>query len=147
MIKKLVKALREDDELRQGYVANIAMPFYDAHRMYQKMTGRRCSSRQDLWIISNAAAEYFVDLLSSQLAKTKGDGSYIIAHSIKQYLKKSETELITSRKKSAKMSKHCDIENLPKTIKKKVRTSLVEVDQSAPQDIMRVRAKNPNKLK
>lgn len=100
MIEKLVKALREDRGMRQGYVSNIAMPFYDAHKMYQAMTGRRCSARKDLWIIANAAAEYFVDLLSSQLPKIKGDGSYTMAHGIGHYLKKSEAEYKASHKRS-----------------------------------------------
>lgn len=166
MIEKLVASLRKDKGLRIGYVSNIAMPFYDAHKMYQAMTGRRCSARKDLWIISNAAAEYFVDLLSSQLPKTKGESSYAMAHSIGHYLKKSEKEYLEAKKLSKKTT-----EQALKTIRKQIKIvktkqgitnkgPLVVIGtgkggspvakatkQLATQDITRVRAKNPNKTK
>ena len=38
MIKKLQEALRTDEGLRLGYVANIAVAYQDAHIAYQRHT-------------------------------------------------------------------------------------------------------------
>ena len=92
LIKDLQKALRTDKGLRQCYVANIAMSFYDTHRAYQKHTKRRCSSRKDLWVVSNAAAEYFIDLLSAKPNKNKGDGMYKMSSTIFNSIAKAEEE-------------------------------------------------------
>lgn len=98
MIKKLQDALKTDAGYRIGWVANIAMAFNDAHRIYQKHTGRRCSSRKDLWIVSNAASNYFIDLLSNNMKAGKGDGAYKLTSSIISYLAKSEKEFLASKK-------------------------------------------------
>lgn len=155
MIAKLVKALRDDKEMKQGYIAKIAMPFVDAHKMYQTMTGRRCSARKDLWIIANATAEYFVDLLSSQLPTTKGDGSYAMPYSIEHYLKKSEKDYCETKKLSKKIAQQAlkRIRKQIKLIKSKrgvskgpVAIATHPVEESlVTKDITRVRAKNPNR--
>lgn len=61
MIKKLVKALREDKGYYIGWQANIAMSFYDEVRRNKDV----CKvSHHNLHRISNVAAKNFLDLLT-----------------------------------------------------------------------------------
>ncbi len=57
--EKLQKALRTDKELYFAYQSNIAMAFYDEYRRNEK----KYKNHQDIRLIANNAAKYFLDLL------------------------------------------------------------------------------------
>jgi hypothetical protein len=63
LITELVNALKTDRELWRAYQANIAMAFKDEYDWYKKQTGKKTLSRQDIHIIANRAADYFLELL------------------------------------------------------------------------------------
>lgn len=63
MIKKLVKALKEDYELYYAYQANIAMSFVDECHRFKKRTGNKYLNQEDLHEIANTAAKNFLNLL------------------------------------------------------------------------------------
>lgn len=59
--------LPKDDELWQAYKANIAVQFQDATHWYRQKhpASKKYLNRQDLWKISNEAAENFLKLWTS----------------------------------------------------------------------------------
>lgn len=62
---KVVNAkLASDKELRQAYVANIAMSFMDTHAQFCKKSGKRNPNKSELHAIANDAAEHFLWLLN-----------------------------------------------------------------------------------
>lgn len=70
---ELVKTNKmKDKELRRVYHDNIAMAFKDNYSWYKKETGKRSMNNEDIHIISNNAAEYFLKLLLNELKFPKG---------------------------------------------------------------------------
>jgi len=63
MIKKLIKGLKEDPELRLGWKSNIAMAFYDEYLSYKKYMDKKYINKRDLHLIANDAADNFINLL------------------------------------------------------------------------------------
>jgi len=61
MIKKLVEALKNDEELYYAYQANIAVQFQDEYASNPK----KYKNRQDIHEIANNAAKNFLNLLIS----------------------------------------------------------------------------------
>jgi hypothetical protein len=61
-IKDLVRALEEDPGYREGWVANIAMAFYDNYCWHMK-NKHSAPSRKDIHAVGNKAAKYFLELL------------------------------------------------------------------------------------
>jgi len=91
---KLTDELKKDPELQVGYQANIAMAFKDAAKLWQSKKGSQELTSEDLHIIANAAAIYFVDLLCDQNPfESDGDGSYKNMNLLSQYLKREESYL------------------------------------------------------
>lgn len=69
-IQHLITALKESDEYRQTWQANLAMAYADCYHWHcRKMTNKL--SDEDISQIANEAADYFLDLLTQQAdAKT-----------------------------------------------------------------------------
>ena len=58
---ELAAAIKKDPELREAYVANIAMAFKDNYGWHKKESGRSVMNNQDIHDIANKAANYFID--------------------------------------------------------------------------------------
>jgi hypothetical protein len=65
-LKKAHSIIKNDPELRRVYVDNIAMAFKDHYTRYKKRHDYKDLPFDDLHIISNTAAEYFMDLLLAE---------------------------------------------------------------------------------
>lgn len=64
VIRKLSKALKEDEDYRQSWVSNIAMSYIDCESWYKRATGKEYLNREDKHTIANNAAEHFLTLLT-----------------------------------------------------------------------------------
>lgn len=71
-IKNLVKALKKDKEYREAWKANIAMSFKDNYSWHKDTTGKRSMSKDDIHVIANRSAEYFLQLLCNEIKYPKG---------------------------------------------------------------------------
>jgi hypothetical protein len=67
-----IARIKKDKEVRQAYVANIAMAFYDEHARYKKKTGKKSLSKHDIITVANTAAENFMRLLCDEIKAPKG---------------------------------------------------------------------------
>ena len=63
MIKKLRKALKEDEGLYYSWQSNIAMAFMDCFGWYKKEHKKEYLNSADIHTIANDAAKHFLDLL------------------------------------------------------------------------------------
>ena len=57
--------LRNDPDLYHGFKCNIAMAFKDTYYNFKKESNKKYLSSEDIHIIANAAAEYFLQLWTS----------------------------------------------------------------------------------
>lgn len=62
-IKALQQALKNDPDYRESWKANIAVVFQDEVRRYKNHNNIERLNRRDIDVISNTAAESFLDLL------------------------------------------------------------------------------------
>lgn len=62
-INHLVEVLKNDENYRRSWSANIAMAYIDNENWYKKKENKRYLSRKDKHTIANNAAEYFLNLL------------------------------------------------------------------------------------
>ncbi len=67
-----VAKLKKDKALREAWTANIAMAMKDKYVLYRKRTGKKNVSYADIHIISNEAAEYFLQLLCDEIKVPEG---------------------------------------------------------------------------
>lgn len=58
-----LEKLKKDKELYNAYKANIAMSFVDNVNWYKQKTGKKVLNKQDIHIVANKSAEYFLKLL------------------------------------------------------------------------------------
>ncbi len=63
--------LKNNKELRQVWVSNIAMAYKDTYGQYQKTKDKLVLNKEDRHIVSNDAAEYFVKLLCGEIYNQK----------------------------------------------------------------------------
>lgn len=81
--------LKKDKGLREAWHANIAMAFKDAYSIH--MNGKKYPSREDIHIVANAAADYFIDILTDDTKpgdKNAPDGMAALSIGIHESLKK-----------------------------------------------------------
>ena len=71
-IKHLTKQLKKDAGYRESWKANIAMAFKDRHYQYKKEKNKKLLSNEDIHIVANEAAEYFLRLLCDEIKYPKG---------------------------------------------------------------------------
>jgi hypothetical protein len=62
-VKVLIQALKDDKELRMGWIANIAVPFQDCISRYKKANNKRELNQAEIHKISNEAADEFISNL------------------------------------------------------------------------------------
>ncbi len=62
-VRVLKKALKNDEDYKQSWVANIAVVFQDHVYRYKKATKRRELNIEEIHKISNEAAEAFINTL------------------------------------------------------------------------------------
>ncbi len=76
IITKLSKSL-QDQDYRQGWVANIAMAQIDCERWYRERTGKigKYLNYQDRHAIANEGAEYFLKLLTDKHERNEGSST------------------------------------------------------------------------
>lgn len=60
VIPDLKRTIRENSDLHQGYVANIAMAFKDEVYRYKQKNNKTYLNSNDIHIIANKAAEHFM---------------------------------------------------------------------------------------
>lgn len=60
-IKKLRKALKNDEEYRNAWIANIAMSFKDEYTREQRK--KKYLNSKDIHKIANSAADQFIKIL------------------------------------------------------------------------------------
>jgi len=65
-IDNLIYALNEDNDYRESWKANIAMAYKDNYHWYKEKTGKTVMNKEDLHIIANNAADYFLKQLTNQ---------------------------------------------------------------------------------
>lgn len=68
----LKKALKEDKEYRETWIANIAMSFVDNKAWYRKRSGKKVLSNEDFHKVANLSAEHFLNLLCGEIKYPKG---------------------------------------------------------------------------
>lgn len=61
-VNVVTKEIRKDESLREAYVANIAMAFKDEYARRLSEKGYAYMNKEDIHIVANDAAEYFIDL-------------------------------------------------------------------------------------
>ncbi len=71
-IKELVKRLKKDKSYRYVWQANIAMAFKDNYGQYKKKHKKKSMSGNDIHLIANDAATYFLKLLCDEIKTPKG---------------------------------------------------------------------------
>lgn len=71
-IKEVTHKLKKDKGYREAWSANIAMAFKDNYRQHQKKTGKKVLSLEDIRVVSNNAAEYFLQLLCDEIKYPEG---------------------------------------------------------------------------
>jgi len=71
-IKQFTEMLKKDKEMRQVFKDNIAMAFKDRNYQYKKEKNKKVLSNEDVHIIANEAAEYFLQLLCDEIKCPKG---------------------------------------------------------------------------
>ncbi len=71
-IDNLKKALQTDAEYRATWQANIAMAYIDNYSWYKSKKGKVVMNNEDLHIIANKAADYFLGLLCDEHKAPKG---------------------------------------------------------------------------
>lgn len=71
-VNTLTESLKSDGDLRQAYIANIAMAFKDTFFQYKSEKGMLIPSGQDIHNISNKAAEYFIQVLCNEIQYPEG---------------------------------------------------------------------------
>lgn len=65
-LDKLIHALKNDKEYREGWKANIAMAYKDSEQWYKSKTNKKYLNSEDKHIIANNAADHFLKLLCNQ---------------------------------------------------------------------------------
>lgn len=70
-LKQITKDLKDKD-YRRSWVANIAMAFKDRHYQYKKEKNKKVLSNEDIHIVANEAAEYFIKLLCDEFKYPEG---------------------------------------------------------------------------
>ncbi len=71
-IKDLVDQLKDDPEYRYAWKANIAMAFKDRVGQYKKENDKQVLSNEDIHIVANEAAEYFLQLICDEIEYPEG---------------------------------------------------------------------------
>lgn len=71
-VKTVTAELKSDKAFREAWSANIAMAFKDNYGQYKKKTGKTVINKEDLHIIANEAAEYFLQLLCDEIKYPDG---------------------------------------------------------------------------
>ncbi len=64
--------LKNDEEYRRSWSANIAMAFKDNYGQYKKETGKTTLNNKDIHIVANRASEYFLSLLCDEITVPEG---------------------------------------------------------------------------
>ena len=72
LITDLVKALKKDKGYRESWKANIAMAYSDTLDAYKRKNNKKHLNANDMHIIANKAAEYFLKQLCGELKYPKG---------------------------------------------------------------------------
>ena len=70
-IKVVTTELTNDKEYRRSWSANIAMAFKDRCAQYKKENNKQSLSKEDIHVIANESAEYFIDLLCGTMENQK----------------------------------------------------------------------------
>lgn len=93
-LKVLSTELRNDPEFRIAWVANIAMAFKDTHDNYTSMIKVEKLSRKGIDIVANAAADYFIGLISEDKKESPSgpDGMVAVGVGIYESLQKTIKE-------------------------------------------------------
>ena len=68
-VATICQVIRSDKGYREAWQANIAMAFVDNATWYKKRHDKKTLSNTDLHKVANEAANYFLDLLTSQKGK------------------------------------------------------------------------------
>ena len=68
-INHLTSAWKQNDDYRESWKANIAMAYKDNYHWYKQKTGKTVMNHEDLHIIANNAADYFLEQLSNPPTK------------------------------------------------------------------------------
>lgn len=68
----LLDALKKDPELREAYISQMAMDFYDEYYSYTKRAKKSKLSSHDIITISNNAANLFIRQLCDEIEYTEG---------------------------------------------------------------------------
>ncbi len=71
-MKELVKQLKKDKELRETWIANVAMSFVDNYNSYKRKSKKTKLNSTDIHSIANNAAEYFTQLLCDEIKFPEG---------------------------------------------------------------------------
>ena len=68
-INQLTNAWNNDRSYRESWKANIAMAYKDNYNWYKQRTGKTVMNHEDLHIIANNAADYFLEQLTNLSTK------------------------------------------------------------------------------
>jgi hypothetical protein len=71
-VNRFIKTLKKDKELRRAFHDNIAMAFKDNYQWHKKKTGKKVMSNEDIHIIGNNGADYFLKLLCDEFKTPAG---------------------------------------------------------------------------
>lgn len=71
-IEQMTNAMKKDKEYRNSFKATLAMSFKDNYYQYKKKTGKKQMSNEDIHIIANNGADYFLRLLCDEIKFIRG---------------------------------------------------------------------------
>ena len=71
-LKHITKELKHDRDYRFSWQANIAMAFKDRYSQYKKEMNKKVLSNEDIHVVANDAADYFLKLLCDEFKYLKG---------------------------------------------------------------------------
>lgn len=71
-IKVLTDRMKNDEDYREGWIANIAMAYKDNEHWYKNKTGKKYLNYKDKHIIANDAAEHFLKILCDEYNYPEG---------------------------------------------------------------------------
>lgn len=71
-LKQVTDEMKRDKDYRRAFKDNIAMAFKDNYTHYKRKTGKKTMSLEDIHIIANNGAEYFLQLLCDEIKYPEG---------------------------------------------------------------------------
>lgn len=71
-VNRIAKELKNDNQYRYAWSANIAMAYIDNENWYKRKTGKTTLNKKDKHTIASNAAEYFIGLLCDEYKAPKG---------------------------------------------------------------------------